>query len=307
MINKTLKVTLTFFILLLIVILFALVPGHLQIRKLVIEIPSLEYTEDLFLEQDSKTFPIDIHYVNTAQQTGPFGTLGHLGVLITWNDGKQFLIDTGMNPEEAQKFGATLELLGAGPTLTFGAIEEQLGGYIDAITGIGFTHLHSDHTAGISNICIALRSRNEQATIFQTNSQSSLQNTFTKQGQQLINNSDCEVALLGDELIKPVPGFEGLFAIEAGGHTPGSTVFITKLAGKTWILAGDLTNAMQDIHNNKDKGWIYSHLLVPEDTKLLEKWRLWLEQADQQDNISVLVAHDINAFKVSDLKAWQEP
>ena len=64
---------------------------------------------------------------------------------------------------------------------------------------------------------------------------------------------------------------------------------------------------MQDIHNNKDKGWLYSHLLVPEDTKLLERWRLWLEQADQQDNVSVLVAHDINAFEASDLKAWQEP
>ena len=306
MIIKTLKAFLIITLLLVIVVFAALLPGHLQIRKLQIEIPSLVGIEGSFSTLARQDLPVDVQYINTARQDGPFGMLGHLGVLISWSDGKKFLIDTGMNAEEAQKFGANLEFLGGGPTTSYGAIEEQMGVYVDSIKGIAFTHLHSDHTAGISDMCIALRARNEAATIYQTKSQSTLQNTFTKPGQELIKHSDCDVALLGSEVIKPITGFPGLFAIEAGGHTPGSTVFVAQSQGHTWIFAGDLTNAMQDIHDNKDKGWLYSHLLVPEDTELLEEWRIWLELADQQQSVSVLVAHDIKAFESSALSAWNK-
>lgn len=294
-------------VLLVLVALFALLPGLVQIRNVEIVIPEFEQIDAAFELADQLEMPTNIQYINTATQETPLGPMGFLGVLITWADGKQFLIDAGMKPEEAKKFGANLELIGASPIQTFAPIEAVLGGYVDNVEGIGFTHLHTDHTLGVSDICIALRSRNEGAVIWQTQAQATLQNFFTKQGQAVINESDCEKAVLSDDLIKEVPGFNGLFAIAAGGHTPGSTIFVTQLQGKTWIFAGDLTNAMVDIHNNQDKGWAYSYILVPEDTKLLEKWRLWLNAADQRDNTSVLVAHDIKAFEASGLQAWQEP
>lgn len=312
MLKKLLVILLAAVSLLAVVLLIILVPGNMQIREVKITLPSMEQINQAFAQQNSEAFPSNIQYINTAQQEGPFATdgsistLGHVGVLISWPDGKQFLIDSGMKPEEAKKFGANLELIGGKPTQTFGAIEAQLGAYIDNIEGIAFTHLHSDHSAGISDICIALRSRNETATIFQTQAQATLHNMLTEPGQELINHSDCQKAILDNNLIKAIPNFEGLFAIEAGGHTPGSTVFVTQLKGKTWIFAGDLTNAMVDIHNNKGKGWLYSHVLVPEDTQLLEQWRVWLNKVDKLANVSVLVAHDIKAFEASELSAWQE-
>ncbi len=285
-------------------IFLALLPAHQQVRGIEVEFPEAPIIEELFFSGNHgpESFPIDLSYINTATQGGPFGTLGHVGILMTWSDGRQFLIDSGMSAKDAQEFGSRLEIFGAGPTETFGAIEEQLGDSVTNIKGMAFTHLHSDHTIGLTAICEAT---NGETIIYQTEKQSSQQNLHTAAGQELVNQSKCEAKVLGNEVVKPVPGFPGLFAISAAGHTPGSTIFVTYVYDQYWIFAGDLTNAMANVYNNEGKGWMYSNVLVPEDEKTLEKWRVWLKEQDDRDNVTVLVAHDILAYEKSSLNTWQ--
>ena len=278
-----------------------LLPAHWQIRSVAVEIPSVQQLDLALGQVSAEAFPTRIQFINTAQQSGPFGSLGHVALLIQWADGKSFLVDTGMNEAEAVAFGSPFELLGAEPTQAFGPVERQLGSAVESIRGIGLTHLHSDHVAGISGICDAMES---PATIYQTHNQNSRQNLHTESGQVLVNESSCSKSELAATLIKPIPGFSGLFAIDAGGHTPGSTLFVTRLDGETWIFAGDITNAMADIHSNRGKGFIYSYLLIPEDVQLLGQWRLWLKAQDDRAGVHVLVAHDIAAYHASDLQAW---
>lgn len=278
-----------------------LLPAHWQIRAVPVAIPSAPELDAALGKVSAGDFPTKIQFINTAQQSGPFGRLGHVGVLIRWADGKSFLIDTGMGEAEAVAFGRPFELLGAEPTRTFGAVEQQLGPAVKSIRGIGFTHLHSDHTAGISRICKAIES---PATVYQTQYQKGLHNLHTQAGQVLVSESTCAKGELASTTIKPVPGFAGLFAIAAGGHTPGSTLFVTRLAGETWIFAGDITNTMADIYNNRGKGFLYSYLLIPEDVKVLREWRLWLKAQDERAGVQVLVAHDIDAYQASSLQAW---
>jgi glyoxylase-like metal-dependent hydrolase (beta-lactamase superfamily II) len=278
-----------------------MLPAYWQIRSVAVDIPSAGQLDSALDKVRAEDFPSKIQFINTAQQSGPFGKIGHVGVLIHWADGKSFLIDTGMNEAEAIAFGNPFELFGAEPTQTFGALEQQVGSAVKSIRGIGFTHLHSDHTAGISRICKAIES---PATIYQTQDQKSLHNLHTQAGHVLVSESSCAKSELATTTIKPVNGFPGLFAIAAGGHTPGSTLFVTRLDGETWIFAGDITNAMSDIYANQGKGFMYSYLLIPEDVKLLGEWRLWLKSQDERVGVHVLVAHDIGAYQASSLQAW---
>lgn len=276
-------------------------PAHIQIWGIEEEIPDVGafLTNDLLMGADT---PISISYVNTATQVTPLGTLGHPGVLISWADGRKFLIDSGMNHADAMAFGKPFELLlRAKPTRTFGPIEHQMNEAIHQVQGIGFTHLHSDHTKGITAICTAMAS---PATIYQTVRQAGHQNLHTSEGQALIDASVCEHRTLGDAVIKPVAGFPGLVAIAAAGHTPGSTIWATRVDGVTWMFAGDITNSMADLKADRPKGLIYSHLLIPENTAQLAKWRDWLNRVDSRTNARVLVAHDIYAFEASPLEPW---
>lgn len=279
----------------------ALLPAHLQIRSVAVNIPTATELDSALDTISAADYPAAIYFVNTARQNTMWGELGHVGVLLQWPDGKSFLIDTGMNPAEAVAFGRPLELLGAGPTETFGSLETQLGSALGNITGIGFTHLHKDHVASIARLCAAMTA---PATIFQSAQQAGSHNLHTRAGQSLVNESTCNQQQLESTVVKAVPGFPGLFAIAAGGHTPGSTLFITRLGSDTWIFAGDITNAMVDIYTNQDKGFMYSYLLIPEDTDVLADWRQWLKAQDARDGVNVLVAHDIRAFSASGLQAW---
>ncbi len=287
-------------VLLVIVVLIVLIPPHQQIRNFNSAIPSFEQLSHALT---SGSGPAAISYITTASQKNGSKTLGHAGILLEWPDGRSFLIDAGMDRETAVAFGAPFEsLLGSDPSITFGPIEEQLGSQINQINGVAFTHLHSDHTAGITAICDAMLA---PATIFQTNDQAKNHNAFTEAGQNIINDSSCNSSLLSTDVIKPVPGFDGLVAIAAGGHTPGSTIFATKLNNRIWVFAGDITNDMDQLTHNKGKGFLYSYLLIPEDTERLEQLRLWLADIDNSSVASVLVAHDWDAMQSSEIPAWR--
>ncbi|MEH6608011.1 MAG: MBL fold metallo-hydrolase [Halioglobus sp.] len=287
-----------------VVLVVALIPAHLQVRSVENTIPALDLLDEALDAIPAEQYPQEIHFINTATQAGALGEISHIAVLLRWPDGNAFLIDTGMNEQEAIDFGKPFQYLGSSPTETFGPVEEQLGDAVDSIRGIGFTHLHSDHTAGISRICDALTT---PATVFQTNAQNTLHNLHTKDGQKLINDSACPVALLPQSTLAAIPGFPGLLALPAGGHTPGSTIFVTRMGGETWIFAGDITNSMADIHTNRGKGALYSYLLVPEYTKVLENWRLWLAKQAARQDVQVLVTHDVDAYRASGLAELRAP
>jgi glyoxylase-like metal-dependent hydrolase (beta-lactamase superfamily II) len=287
-----------------VVLAVTLLPAHLQVRSVETVIPALGLLDEALDAIPAERYPREIHFINTATQAGALGEISHIAVLLRWSDGNAFLIDTGMNEQEAVDFGKPFQYLGASATEAFGPVEEQLGDAVDSIRGIGFTHLHSDHTAGISRICSALTT---PATVFKTSAQNTLHNLHTEEGQKLINDSACPVALLPQSTPAAIPGFPGLLVLPAGGHTPGSTIFATRMGGETWIFAGDIANSMADIHDNRSKGVLYSYLLVPEHTKVLENWRIWLAQQTAQQYVQVLVTHDIDAYRSSGLAELRAP
>ena len=89
-----------------------------------------------------------------------------------------------MDREAAVEFGKLIEaMMGADPVETFGPIEEQLAGGVDNIRGIVFTHLHSDHTQGVTALCNTMT---EPARIFQTLEQAKEHNLHTQAGQRLV-------------------------------------------------------------------------------------------------------------------------
>ena len=300
MIRKLLLTVGALFSLGLVVLCITLGAAHWQIRQVEPALPTAEDFAQALAETDSA---IAISYINTATQAGPLGTIGHIGVLIEWPGGHGFLLDTGMPPEQAIAFGKPLELLlDSEPPETFGAIEVQIGDEVQAIGGIAFTHLHSDHTDGIGGICAAQTS---PATIFQTDSQRHLQNFGTSPGEQNIAAAACSRAVLDTGIVKRIKGFPGLVAIAIGGHTPGSTIYATRFNGKIWVFAGDITNDMRSLHDNLPKPWVYSTFIVPENTQRQLELRLWLESLDQRKEFEVLVAHDIGAWESSEIPIWQ--
>tara|TARA_R110001599_G_scaffold353866_1_gene600890 strand:- start:9598 stop:10047 length:450 start_codon:yes stop_codon:yes gene_type:complete len=116
--------------------------------------------------------------------------------------------------------------------------------------------------------------------------------------EEQLEEALCQRELLEGETIMSIKGFPGVYAIAAGGHTPGSsTIIIVATDEQTWIFSGDLTNDIASIHTNAGKGWLYSYFFVPENTALLEDWRLWLRDADEMKNVSVLPAHDVDHMR----------
>jgi glyoxylase-like metal-dependent hydrolase (beta-lactamase superfamily II) len=300
MIRKILKLLGTLLIVGLAAIAAILGEAHWQVRQVEPALPSgQEIAAVLATGQD----PVAISYINTSTQLSPLGAIGHVGVLIEWDSGKRLLLDTGMPAEQAVAFGKPMQqLLDAEPAQTFGAIDEQIGAAVNTIGAIAFTHLHSDHTDGLTGICAAQQS---PATVFQTSLQRNEQNYGTVGGEKTIATSGCGRVVLGAETVKLVPGYSGIVAIAAGGHTAGSTIYATRFNGKIWVFAGDITNDMHSLHNNIPKAWLYSTFIVPEHTLRQEQLRLWLESLDQQEGFVVLVAHDIHAWQSSEIPAWR--
>ena len=274
------------------------IPARWQIQSIAPELPTWAALADALDVQDG---PVRLALVNTASQSMPPVELGHPGILIDWPDGRRFLIDTGMPPDAARKFGIPIELLGGGPTTTYGAVATQLGEAVQSVKGIAFTHLHSDHTDGLPGICAA---QNQPATVFQTSLQQRELNYTTDLGMVALDAAVCPRQGLAEGTIKPVPGFPGLLAVSLGGHTPGSTLYAMNVEGKTWIFSGDITNDRHSLLENLPKAWWYTALVTPEDTDRTAQLREWLAQLDQQPGVTVLPAHDVQAMRAAGVLDW---
>lgn len=277
-------------VLILVAALFTL-PAHRQIRSIH---PPLPDFEEITAALDAQDSPLAITYLNTASQRSPAGTLGHPGVLLEWADGRRFLIDTGMPPEQAIAFGKPMEfILDAQPTATYGSLATQLGAAVNSIEGIAFTHLHSDHTDGLPTICSA---QAVAATVFQTPLQFNELNYTTEMGFEAFDGVACERRQLAAGTIMTIPGFPGLAAVALGGHTPGSTLYIARVGDKFWLFSGDITNDKKSLLQDLPKHWLYSTFIVPEDTGRTAQLRDYLLKLDKLDDVTVLPAHDVEVM-----------
>lgn len=280
-----------------------LVPAHWELRHVEVSLPSLEAIQSQIGAPGTgdTDYPVEMRYVLSGSQRSGTREVAYAAVTIRWPDGRIFLIDAGMDREQTAEFGRTMERIGASPVETFGSVKDQIGSAIGDVRGIGFTHLHEDHTLGITDICATTL---ERAIIFRTAYQDTSHILHTKNSHQLVSAAACGKATLSDDPIKKVPGFPGLYALDAAGHTPCSTIYIVRLHDKTVILAGDLTGSKADIENNQPKPWLYSYFLVPENPPLLAEWRAWLQRAQSLPNTSVVVAHDLKSYQDASIAPW---
>jgi glyoxylase-like metal-dependent hydrolase (beta-lactamase superfamily II) len=92
--------------------------------------------------------------------------------------------------------------------------------------------------------------------------------------------------------------------IPLGGHTACSTMFALAVGGHLWLLSGDITNTREALLSNTGKGFVYSGLLVPENTRRTEELRRYLAALDAEDDITVVVSHDLEALRASGLPEW---
>lgn len=281
-----------------------LLPAHRQIRAID---PPLPDAEALRAAVGVANGPVRVSYVNTSSQSSGGGReMGHPAFLFEWADGRGFLIDAGMEPDAAIEFGRLIALLRpeSGEVRTHGSVADQLGRSASRIEGIAFTHLHTDHTQGILALC---RSRGGGVLpVFQVPLQDEERNHTTDMGfEHLVEARGCATpSRLGGGPIHEIPGFAGLVAVSAGGHTPGSSVYLARIGDRLWLFSGDVTNTRAELLGNLPKPTLYSLLVVPESPARLERMRLWLAELDRAEDLTVVVSHDLTSLEGTPIPAW---
>ena len=188
---------------LLVALFLALVWVHRDIRSIRPPLPALA---DVVApsDVDMSAWPIRIRYINTASQPMPRGlvlasskdptperayVLSHVSFALEWADGRLFLIDTGMPRDTAIAFGKPSEVLGAEVTRAHGSVSEQIGREVRQLAGVAFTHLHTDHTSGLADLCSQLPG--QQLMVFQAPLQFERVNYTTSPGREHLANASC--------------------------------------------------------------------------------------------------------------------
>ncbi len=288
------KVLMVLVLLCLVLVGFFLVPPHLQVRGVEPPLPDDAQLRALLSVDNG---PVSVRFVNTSTQQLPTGRLGHVVLLAEWANGNVLMLDAGMDRANAIEFGRLMETaLGADPAVPHGNIVELLGDKIQRIVGVGFTHLHIDHTQGIEPFCEA---RGPGARVYQTSWQAELHNFNTEQGASIVANSCLQPGALSGEGIMTIDDLPGVGVVGLGGHTPGSTLFAIADKGRLWLVSGDTTNTKTDLLTNTGKGFLYSYLLVPENTTRTEELRLWFARLDSNPDMTVIVPHDVGDIEAS--------
>tara|TARA_B100002003_G_C14157519_1_gene557739 strand:+ start:16780 stop:17706 length:927 start_codon:yes stop_codon:yes gene_type:complete len=278
-----------------------LVPPHLQIRSVE---PTLPEEAELRAIASTPSGPIGIHYINTSTQQLPDGQLAHTVFLIEWANGNLFMIDAGMDSETALEFGKLPEIaLGAEQAVSHGTIASLLGDALARVKAMAFTHLHIDHTQGTIPLCDAGGGKIE---VFQTSWQKELHNFNTQEGARIVADSCLERVTLQGEGVLTADAYPGLGIVGLGGHTPGSTLYVVSVDGTLWLMSGDISNSKADLVSNRGKGFLYSYLLVPENTNRTRELRLWLSAMDANDDVKVIVSHDLGDIESSGMPVYQD-
>ncbi|MCE7999450.1 MAG: MBL fold metallo-hydrolase [Rhodobiaceae bacterium] len=278
-----------------------LVPPHLQTQGIEPDLPNEQALRDLMAEEDG---PIAVRYVLSASQDVRGRQLAHTTFLVEWANGNLFAIDAGMDENGAAEFADLMRgISGGGDAQFFGTLGKQLGPELQRVKGIGFTHLHIDHTQGITAFCA---DRGTGTDLLQSNDQRDEHNFNTVEGAELVAKSCLSRGALGGREILTNDAFPGLGLIPLGGHTPGSTLFAVGLKDHLWLFSGDTTNTKTDLVNNRGKGFLYSGVFVPENTGRTEDLRLWLTGLDTNADVDVVVSHDLEALLATGMPKFGE-
>lgn len=276
------------------------VPAHLQVRRVHPRLPSAAELRTLLAVPGG---PASIRYVVTSSQPLARGTIAHSVFLAEWPGGALFAVDAGMDAAAALEFGELLETMsGGGAVEPGGTVPELIGAAVSRVRGLGFTHLHIDHTQGVEALCEAGPAPG--ARIHQGAAQASLTDPNTKEGAAIVAGSCFEKVVAGEEGLLTLAEFPGMALIPLGGHTACSTAFAFAVNGHLWVLSGDTTNTRDALLENEGKGFLYSGLLVPEDTARTELLRRYFAALDAEEDITVVVSHDLDALRASGMPAW---
>jgi glyoxylase-like metal-dependent hydrolase (beta-lactamase superfamily II) len=233
--------------------------------------------------------------------------MGHTAFALEWADGRIFLVDAGMERAAALAFGAPIETLsGADPIEPRRSVAEALGAEVTRVTGIGFTHLHPDHTQGIASVCAASGRR---VRLVQGRLQAERANYTTRGGAEQLAAASClEREVLDETGLVAVPGFAGLALVPAGGHTPCSQLFVAHVrdgdAIRTWIFTGDVVNQQDGALHDVPKPRLYSLIVVPEAPARLAALRAFLREVAAGPHAGLLVSHDRLALEHSGVPEW---
>ena len=265
---------------------------HSQVGGVSPDLPSA----DVLLAVRHDEGPVGVRVLTTSEQQMPVGELSHNAVRLEWPDGRSFLIDAGMDAVAAASFGEMVTMMspGAEAVVHHGTVPDILSAEaVRRIAGVGFTHLHIDHVQGLVALCDAHAGLIRGV---QTDDQRVQHNFNTSEGAGLIESSCLERVELPGKHLTPVPGFPGLAAISLGGHTPGSTLWVAALPEVVLLFSGDITNTMEEVMNDQPKPWLYSNVLVPENTARTGEIRRWLRQLQLDQAFSVVVSHDLASY-----------
>jgi glyoxylase-like metal-dependent hydrolase (beta-lactamase superfamily II) len=275
--------------------------------------PALPDYDEIRASARVENLPIAIEWLETARiasqrslvldsQVDPEPDLAYEmtfpAFVLTWADGRRFVIDAGLSPVAAEKFGRPLTLFtDSGPMSYVGALSTLVRP--ESITGMGFTHLHVDHTSGANDLCAA----GADFILYQTVEQFNVFNYLTYQQDDQLAQMDCSLRLLlasQDDLLREIQGFPGLYVTYVAGHSPGSQAFVVHVRqGRrvvTYIVAGDLANHRDGVLHNIAKPSWYSRWVVPESLQQLDQARRWLKFFDDQASMTVLLSHDRQAL-----------
>jgi glyoxylase-like metal-dependent hydrolase (beta-lactamase superfamily II) len=309
--------------------------GHVGIRRVHPPLPALNEVLDI---DRTAALPVRLSYINTASQRMPRSgvldsaldpaphldyVMSHTSFVLEWQDGRIFLIDTGMDAEDAIAFGGPVQQLSGGePIQPHQNVSEVLDRARSRTAGIGFTHLHADHTGGLDRLCHDVRADAQGAAsdlipVYQTRYQLGHSNHTTRMARAQVREAGCVTPkLLVAQPLTPIPGFPGLSVIPAGGHTPCSQIFVAHVRtmpgmsdGKysdieTWIFAGDIVTHIDGLEKSIPKPALYSWLVVPEDTGHLEVLRDYLKQLSDHKGVRLLVSHDLKQIEASDISTF---
>ncbi len=297
-----------------------LASAHLAIRRERAPLPSAKAIEQ---SREGEDLPLRLSVLHTASQAMPRSgvldperdprphepyIMSHPSFALEWADGRMLLIDTGMNQAQATSFGWPLETFaGASPLQPNLSVAEQLGSQRRRVQALLFTHLHTDHTGGILDLCKGFEGK---IPVFMTEAQRLRPNHTTKPGLELLEQSGCaEKGALANAPLMPVPGFPGVFVIDAGGHTPGSQLIIAHVAGangpRTYAFVGDIVNNLDGILNDVPKPYLYRLLIVPEDDERQSTLRRYLLDLHNNHGVSLVVSHDQRAIEALAIPHWE--
>jgi glyoxylase-like metal-dependent hydrolase (beta-lactamase superfamily II) len=283
--------------LLLLIVAGALMWAHRGIRR---EIPPLPDFAALRAMADATDRPVQLHWINTASQLTPGlddsaggQRIVHAVFVLEWADGRILLVDAGMDAESARNFGKPMELLlGAEPVEVGRSVTEALGPRRDQVAGVVFTHLHVDHTQGISLLCV---DGAPPLPVYTTPAQLERSNYTTRPGLDQVREASCgRPVMLPDAGIGLLPDMPGVGVIRVGGHTPGSQVVVAWVGkpARAFVLAGDVVFEMKKIRGDEPKPFAYRLLVTPESDEQLGKVRRWLRSLEMEESFTIIPSHD---------------